>query len=1087
MSLKTYFLLLSSFSALLTLQAADTEVNLLRADRIEAAVMHGKVTGIRGYMMNDIARERYIIAHKQYIAGEDCFHIDVNANGEATFTFPDPLPAPYAENPGELIHLYVGIDPQPPVSAFRISGRVKLNKGAIRLSRGPTFQPAADWQNFDYQGSPFFILLTPAAGASISLADIKMTPVYPAIGGEIALPDGGKLTRFLLPENADFVTRWSIAMWRGWLWKLTGVALPIETVKTVAPTPGAFAAFRDKSLERGWRLQVNREGITLNCSEEDDVAPALFDYLRMALGCAFYAPGCEKLPKTPIAALPAIDRQTKPHYQAMLHSNHYPLMSGGKKRDLRYICNDVNYYHLNNPDWIHVLNTTLPAELYYKEHPEYFMMDSNGNRVVSFRPSYTHQCFSNPDARRIMLKGLTDITKAQPGLHRMCFEPGDTDLFCLCPKCVEFNGTKKTNIDLLMDFSNEAAAAVKKIDPDMAIYRCAYLNRCFPPSKVKVADNIHIFFCLTEHVMPCTLHPDCERNQAGIKMAEQWRQALGGDTSRLGFMTYDDARPLSLARMAEYYNQFASGDFYMFQWHYTPLATQFVMPRWNLGEDADKLMEEFDLNYYGKAGQAMHDVTLFIDEYARNYTHKANEGKLTALFCGHQMHVSASAFDRKALDHIYTLFDKAIAAAGDDKTIRARIFQEKKCVVAEDFIQFGPATCATDKELEAFVNRLTDFITMAREAPDKFGGITPDQPMRNFLLSTTGLSIPDTGKFWANESVVDDFLAAPMSFFSAADKIPSGWYFKPLSMRGVESPTLYSYQCPPRYSLALRRPGCGKSTATITLTLSETPSAASFLAIEGQDDDKPGVSQMNITVNGKTIFSGLNRFPERSWGRMGITIPAGLLKAGQNTIVIANTTPDTPSRSARFTDAAQAAKDPQWGWIVLSEAYWLDPNGDFDRFAKGELNQTWCFYNGNSMGNANVHNGQIELTDAEMGPAFYYKHQQPKLAITPDGQVKLTVKASGNGTLRVGLWNYRPYKGDNGDVVSLSGYCGSQTKLLPRSESPAFQLTETPQTVTCILTPPKGTGLVIPRIYAENGAHATVTAFRMELLQPQNE
>ena len=139
------------------------------------------------------------------------------------------------------------------------------------------------------------------------------------------------------------------------------------------------------------------------------------------------------------------------------------------------------------------------------------------------------------------------------------------------------------------------------------------------------------------------------------------------------------------------------------------------------------------------------------------------------------------------------------------------------------------------------------------------------------------------------------------------------------------------------------------------------------------------------------------------------------------------------------------------------------------------------------MGNANVHDGQIELTDAEMGPAFYYKHQQPKLAITPNGQVKLTVKASGNGTLRVGLWNYRPYKGDNGDVVSLSGYCGSQTKLLPRSESPAFQLTETPQTFTCILTPPKGTGLVIPRIYAENGAHATVTEFRMELLQPQNE
>ena len=1061
----------------------DTEVNLLRADKIEAAYMHGKVTGIRGYMMNDLARERYFSSHKQYLAGEECLNVDVNAQGEATITFPAPLPVPYLENPGEMIHFYVGVDPQPPATAFRVSGRVKLNGGALKLSNGPQFTSSPDWQKFDYQGRPFFILLTPAAGASISFADIKMTPVYPKIGGEIALPDGGRLTRFLLPENADFVTRWSVAMWRGWLWRLTGVALPIVTVKTVAPAPGAFAAMRDRNLERGWRLRVNESGITLHYSEEDDIAPAFFDYMRVALGCGFYAPGCEKLPPLPVKSLPAFHRQTNPRYRAMLHSNYYPLMSGGKLRAMRYTCNDVNYYHLNTPDWIHIMNTTMPAELYFNEHPDYFMMDANGNRVTSFRPSLNHPCFSNTDARQIMLKGLADIVKMQHGLHKLCFEPGDDELFCLCPKCVAFNGTRKTNINLLMDFSNEAATALKEVDPDIVIYRCAYLNRCFPPKNMTVADNINIFFCLTEHVMKCTLHPDCDRNTAGIKKMEEWKRALGGDPSRLGFMTYDDARPLELARMAEHYNQFGSGDFYMFNWHYTPVATQFVMARWNLGEDAGKLMEEFDLNYYGKAGHAMHELTLFIDEYGRNYNHKPDEGKLTALFCGHQGHVSSTAFDRAALDHMYSLFDKAIAAAGDDKVLRSRIFEQKKCVMAEDFIRFGPVTCATEKELEKFVGRLTDFIGMAREAHDKFAVITPDQDMRSFLLANTGLSIPNTGKFWADEPYVDKFLANPMSFFAAADKIPGGWYFKPLSMRGVEAPMIYSYQCPQRYCVALRRPHCGKSTATLTLTLQEKPTEASFLAIEGQDDDKPGVSIMSISINGTPVFSGLNRFPERSWGRMGFSIPSGLLKVGENTIVIANTTPDVPSRSARFTDAKEAANDPQWGWIAISEAYWLDPNGAFGRFVNA-TSETWCFFNGNNKGAAKITDGKIILSETGMGPAFYYGHVSPKIAITPDSQIKLMVKASGDGVLRLGLWNYRPYKGEDAPKILVSGFSGEATKLQPRSDSPEFKLSATPSTFSCILTPPNGTGFVIPRIYMDKGTEAIVTEFNMDILPP---
>ena len=1105
MLLKKYAVLLFACAAVSTLCAADTEVNMLRFDRIEPVMIHGKLTGIRGCMMNDLARTRWIGKHRKYIPGEECFKLDVK-DGVATISFPDPLPAPYVENPGEMIHFYVGFNVLPPAESYRATGRVRFNKGKIRLLNGGDLAPSDEWQNFDFTCPGFFILITPEAGAEISFADLKLVPVYPEIGGEIALPNGGKLTKLLLPENADIVTRWGVAMWRGWLWKLTGVALPIETVKSVEPTTGAFAAVVDPELSRGWDLKVNSSGITLKCSESDDLGPALFDYMRVALGYAHYAPDCVKMPTLPVAELPAVERSVYPRYNAMLHSLPHSIMSGGKLRELRYMENDVDYYHMYNGNWIHFLNITMPREDYFGTHPEYFMMDAEGKRVASHEPVFIHQCFSNEDARKVMLEGLTDFVKAHPFLSRICLEPGDNSLFCLCPKCIAFNGTKQTNSELLMDFSNAAAAELKKIDPKIKFFRGAYLNRCYPPKKVKPADNIHVFLCLTEHVLPCLLHADCERNRVGIKMVEEWNQALGGDASRLGFQTYDDARPLGMVRMAEYLNRFGSGDFYMYQWHYTPAAVNFVMPRWNLGEDADKLMEEFDLYYYGKAGGAMHEITLFIDDYARNYEHKDKEGKCVVVFCGHQLH-TRSALDRAAFDQLYKLFDKAIAAAGDDKVVRARIFEEKKCVLAEDFIKYGPSSCGTEAELDAFVKRLVDFITMAREAPQKFERVSADQNTRSFLQANTGLNIPDTGKFWANEPFIDEFLADPKSYFASADSIPGGWYFKPLAMRGAEAPALYGYECPPRYCVALRRPVGGgapvdayapagaktevdRSKVTITMNLKYAPAAPSYFFIEGQDDDKPGVSKMSVTVNGKSVFAGLNRFPEKLWGRMVITIPAGVLVKGKNTIVIANITPDKPARSARFSDPEEAAKDPQWGWIALSEAYWLDPNSEFAHYLKGDFTTPWGFTDGNQRSNPGVgiSGGKAIITEGERGPAYYCGHMYPKLAIEPGGRVRITVRASGSGNLRMGLWNYLAHNGKIGaPQYKQSGYSSDGCNLLPRSVSPVFKLTAAPNTFSCVLIPAKHTGLVVPRVFTDKGARAEITDVRIELLPPQGK
>ena len=493
----------------------DSGVSVDRCtDKLVPVYMHGKITGIKGCLLIDSPRSAFAEKSGRYVSGEECFKLDVDPEGVATLSFPSPIPAPYAKNPRDALQPGFCIEPGPPAPAYHITGRVKLDKGVFRFAPGRKFLPKPGWQKVDYYGPLCAVLITPAAGANISFADLKAVPAYPAVGGMIALPDGGRLTRLLLPANADPVMRWSVVMWQGWLWKLTGVALPVETVPEVKPTPGAFAAIPDPGLERGWVLQVNKEGITLRYSENDDIVPALFDYMRLKLGYTYYASDCVKMPKLPVEALPEIDRRAKPRYKGMLASSPQLLYSGGKTGLARYIRNDVDYYHSNkSAEWIHILDITMPQELYFAEHPEYFYTTPSGDHAVASNSSFTQQCMTNPEACDIMLGGLKNLVKAQQGLHLLCFEPGDTPNGCLCPRCSAYRKNVGTDTDMQMEFTNRAIRELRKIDPQLRVFRCAYFNRRFPPRNVKVADGIDIFYCVTDHLMPCTLHVDCARNR----------------------------------------------------------------------------------------------------------------------------------------------------------------------------------------------------------------------------------------------------------------------------------------------------------------------------------------------------------------------------------------------------------------------------------------------------------------------------------------------------------------------------------------------------------------------------------------------
>ena len=558
---KTFVLAAAFFALALAAPVAAAEIDLVPHGSFKPVVMHGRPSAAFGWFLRDKPRIRYAARTRKYLSGEGLFELKFE-NGAVTFAYPDPIHPAYVK-PSETIDFCPWVaSPMPPAPEYLTTARVKFDRGKLTIvPLKLTLEPSGEWQTVRRTApKPFdkFSFL-PEAGGSFSFADVKCTPVYPKVGGEIALPDGGKLTRFLLPENADYMTRWGIALWRGWLWKLTGVALPVETVKEVKPAPGAFALLTGEAAPGGWHLVVDKEGIVLTGNDERVLSPALFDYLRLGLGCAFYAPDCKKLPKNgSVKQLAAIDRVAEPKYATMTGDDAMMCLSGGTFLPTFFSTNDCDYFHLPNPQNDHILNVIMPTEIYFAKHPEYYMMNGFGKRVKSENPFETNPCFSNGEAMKVMVDNLIDYAQGQSIAKHLKFSPGDAFTLCRCPKCVKFNGGFKSNTDALIDYVNRLTPKLAAARPDLAFCREIYATHHDLPTHVKPVPSRNLIFayCIGHDVLPCTLHVDCEKNRRCLAELDTWAKLAGG-AQNLGYDTYRDIRPLHHLKQMEYLNRFA--------------------------------------------------------------------------------------------------------------------------------------------------------------------------------------------------------------------------------------------------------------------------------------------------------------------------------------------------------------------------------------------------------------------------------------------------------------------------------------------------------------------------------------------------
>ena len=318
--------------------------------------------------------------------------------------------------------------------------------------------------------------------------------------------------------------------------------------------------------------------------------------------------------------------------------------------------------------WVHTFNRLLPADVYGKEHPEYYAY-FNGQR----HPGRASQwCLTNPEILEIVAARVDSIFKAHPECHTISVSQNDSQSYCQCDKCRAINAYEGAPSGTIIHFLNKLAERF----PDKEFSTLAYLYSVNPPKHVKPLPNVNIMLCDIDCCREVTLTENAS-GQEFVKAMEGWSSktnnifvwdyGINFDNYLVPFPNFhimaENMRLFKKNHTQMHFYQDAGsrgGDFAEMR---TWLASKLM---WNTEADIEELLQTFINGYYGEAAP-----------YIYRYV-KMVEGALMG--SGQRLWIYDSPVSHKygmlktvLLNRYKALFDQAEEAVKNDSTHLARV------------------------------------------------------------------------------------------------------------------------------------------------------------------------------------------------------------------------------------------------------------------------------------------------------------------------------------------------------------------------------------------------------------------------------
>jgi hypothetical protein len=557
--------------------------------------------------------------------------------------------------------------------------------------------------------------------------DLEMTAPPPVEAGEPVPTDGEPLTAIVLPAQPALHHLYLATEARRLLEEMTGKTIAIRTDDGKAVGRGLYLGVTPPGKDfKADLARLNDEGVLVDVSPDSVCCQgktaralnyAVYEFFRL-LGCRWYAPG----PRGTV--IPKVERLTLSPTR-IVHNPSFDLRGGtviqvearppkfdlGGINEEQYIdwatMNHMNrlkaaypqswnYGAIRGYSWEeyagHTYSFLVPAEKYWKDHPEYFPLVKGKRTYLHSSGRPAELCVSNPDVAKIMIDGALDFMASHPNAMRFCIDADDEPSYwCECDQCraldtvrndFEHQGNGVLDLtDRCMTLVNKVAAAVGKTYPGRWVGTFAYASTREVPHKVKPADNVMVELTWWDRCFKHAMDdPRCPINAKGMQRLRDWQKWTKNITI-YGYLQYNNMDVPQVYPRAE-------ADFLRAvhkrgvrcmtdEWDTTFTASALLLSLrarllWDINTDVDAFVKDFCDRMYGPASAPMQAY------YARMQRAVEESPEKHVGFEG------VARFTPQVLAECRGLLRKAYDLAPDD-TVRARIVEQQFGVNIAEF------------------------------------------------------------------------------------------------------------------------------------------------------------------------------------------------------------------------------------------------------------------------------------------------------------------------------------------------------------------------------------------------------------------
>lgn len=227
----------------------------------------------------------------------------------------------------------------------------------------------------------------------------------------------------------------------------------------------------------------------------------VYGLLEEYLGCRWFTPDVSRIPHYKTLHLPPIHETTIPalEYREPYTWEAFDGDWAARNRMNRNSKNGgLGLRHGGRIEWVpdmfvHTFEKLVPAEKYFRKHPEYFSL-VDGRR----RGDKSQLCCTNEEVIRLATEGVLRALRENPQAQVISVSQNDRDNHCECPTCQALAEREESQAAPVLDLVNRVAEAVEEEFPDVVVETLAYQWTRIPPKTMRPRHNVAVRLCSIE-------------------------------------------------------------------------------------------------------------------------------------------------------------------------------------------------------------------------------------------------------------------------------------------------------------------------------------------------------------------------------------------------------------------------------------------------------------------------------------------------------------------------------------------------------------------------------------------------------------